>query len=131
MRSSAVCRQLSRSPERRSFSSGSVRGIVCPAGFHFVLATFLLNASQDRLCPVCSTSIAALASMLLAKDLRLGCFIFIRGRPSRDILRTVQRGTLPRVASVVTNLNQTGLATGYREEATEAAASFSRSCSFL
>ena len=80
----------------------SVPGIVFLAGFHSLSPTFPLNASQNRVCPVSSTSIAALASLLFTKDLRLGCFIFIRGRISRDNMRTVPRGKLTRFAREVT-----------------------------
>ena len=86
----------------RPFGSGSVPGIVFLAGFHSLSPTFPLNAAQNRVCPVSSTSIAALASLLFTKDLRLGCFIFIRGRISRDNMRTVPRGKLTRFAREVT-----------------------------
>ncbi len=91
--------------ERRSFGSESVPGIVFLAGFHSLSPTFPLNASQNRLCPVSSMSIAALASLPFTKDLRLGYFIFIRGRSFRDNLRTVQRGTLTGVECEVASLN--------------------------
>ena len=113
---------------RRSFGSGSVPSIVCPAGFHSLPPTFALNASQHRAWPLCSAILAAPTSMVLTEDLRLGCFIFISGRLFREKAETIHRRTQTHCERFGNN-GEIRSVKGYRADETVATGSFSRSCS--
>src|SRR6267378_617 len=64
----------------QSAGAGSVPSVVCPSGCHSLAPAFLQIASHNRAWRRPSPNIAAVASTRLSPDLRLGCFIFIRGR---------------------------------------------------
>jgi hypothetical protein len=64
----------------QSPGAGSVPRVACPSGCHSLAPAFPFNASHNRALRLPSPSIAAVASTRLSPDLRLGCFIFIRGR---------------------------------------------------
>jgi len=68
---------LTRPP---SPGAGSVPRVACPSGCHSLAPAFLEIASHHRAWRLPSPNIAAVASTRLSPDLRLGCFIFIRGR---------------------------------------------------